>query len=203
MNKTVFGVLLVLALIVFSCSKGEDSAPAEPAKPAAAPTQATAVDGGGFTLNAAKVDFTWNVQGDKMSVKLKAPTTGWVGVGFNPSEEMKDANFIIGFVKDGKVSVLDQHGSAKRNHKKDEMLGGADDVADAVGSEEGNTTEISFTVPLKTGDSLDGEINAQADQIVLLAYGKSDRLVQQHVANARLKVNLSTGSYQVEKETVK
>ena len=29
------------------------------------------------------------------------------------------------------------------------------------------------------------------------AYGKTDRLVQQHVLRARLKLNLSTGNYQV------
>jgi len=194
MNKTVISVALVLAVFVFSCSKGEESAstPASSAQPMQA-----AAEGSGFTLNAAKVDFTWNISGEMLSVKLKAPTTGWVGIGFNPSEEMKDANFILGFIKDGKVSVLDQHGSSKRNHKEDAALGGADNVADTSGTEAGGSTEISFSMPLKAGDTLDKEIKAQTDQVILLAYGKTDRLAQQHVANAKLKVNLSTGSYQI------
>ncbi|MFH2000961.1 MAG: DOMON domain-containing protein [Planctomycetota bacterium] len=195
MNKTIIVVAVVLALIVFSCSKGEEAQ--EKASPAAQPAQAASIAGGGFMLKAADVDFTWNIQGDKLSVKLAAPTTGWIGVGFNPTEEMKDANFIIGFVKDGEVSVLDQFGTAKRKHKEDSELGGTDNLSDTAGSETASSTEISFTMPLKSGDAMDREILPQADQVVLLAYGNTDRLAQQHVANAKLKVNLSTGSYQV------
>ena len=50
-----------------------------------------------------KIDFAWKVDGDKLAVKLTAETEGWVGIGFNPINEMKGANFILGYVKNGEA----------------------------------------------------------------------------------------------------
>jgi len=185
----ILGLLILLSFV--GCTKEEKKEPVE-----AKQQMATKV-GDGFSLEAAKVKFDWTIDSDKIKITLSAPTTGWIGIGFNPTEEMKDANFYIGFVKDSEVKVIDQHGTSKRLHKEDESLGGKNDVADVSGKEENKTTKISFTAPLKTGDTLDGEIKLNTDITVLLAYGKSDRMAQQHLANTTLKLNLSTGSYKV------
>lgn len=191
MKRTVILITaLLLAITCLNCSKEEKT------EAAAEPQMAMAADGG-FALEVGGIKVHWTLAGENLNVKLAAPTTGWIGIGFNPSDEMKDANFIIGYVKDGEVTVTDHHGSAKRQHKEDTALGGTDNVSEATGSEANGVTEIGFSLPLQTGDSLDGSIQPTSDAIVLLAYGKTDRLVQQHVLRARLKLNLSTGKYQV------
>ena len=52
-------------------------------------------------VKAKKMSFSWKIDGDKLAVKMSAKTKGWVGIGFNPSDKMKDADFVLGYVKKG------------------------------------------------------------------------------------------------------
>lgn len=144
-----------------------------------------------------KMTFAWKVDGDKLAVKLTAETEGWVGIGFNPSKEMKDANYILGYVKDGETKLVDEFGDADNNHSSDDKLGGSSDVTLVGGSEQGGITTIEFTVPLKSSDKYDGTINGAGENIVLLAYGGGrDSFKSKHNYRNSLKVNLASGASQ-------
>lgn len=141
-----------------------------------------------------KISFAWKVDGDTLAVKLAAETTGWVGIGFNPSKEMKDANFILGYVKDGKAKLVDEFGDSESSHSSDEKLGGTSDVTLTGGSETGGITTVEFTMPLKSSDKNDGALNVNGDTIILLAYGAGrDSFISKHNYRTALKVNLATG----------
>lgn len=147
------------------------------------------------SLTAEKMTFDWSVEGDQLAIKLTAPTKGWVAVGFNPSKKMKDANIIIGYVKKGKVKILDHFGTAATQHKSDKKIGGANNVTVVGGSEEGNITTIEFSIPLNSGDKKDGAIDPKADSTVILAYGTDrDSFKMKHKYNTTVVVNLSTGA---------
>jgi len=147
------------------------------------------------SLTAEKMTFDWSVVGDQLAVKLNAPTTGWVAVGFNPSKKMKDANIVIGYVKKGKVKIVDHFGTAATQHKGDKKVGGAGNVTVVGGSEEGDSTTIEFSIPLNSGDKKDGVIDPTADTTVILAFGTDrDSFRMKHKYNATVVVNLSTGA---------
>ena len=142
-----------------------------------------------------KIAFSWSVVGDQLAVKLAAPTTSWVAVGFNPSNKMKDANIIIGYVKKGKVKISDEFGTASTQHKGDKKVGGVDHVTVVGGTEEGGITTIEFTIPLNSGDEKDGVIDPAADTTVILAQGEGrDSFKTKHKVHATFVVNLSTGA---------
>lgn len=143
-----------------------------------------------------KITFAWKVDGDKLAVKLAAETEGWMGIGFNPSTEMKDANFILAYVKDGETKIIDEFGDSDTSHVADEKLGGTADVALVGGTEVGGLTTVEFTIPLKSADKNDREINVNGDTVVLLAYGSRDSFKTKHTYRTALKVNLSTGASQ-------
>lgn len=146
-------------------------------------------------VQAKKISFAWTVNGDKLAVKLSAPTKGWVAVGFNPTDAMKGANIIFGYVKDGKPVLTDHFGDGLNEHKADTKLGGTEDATLVGGSEEGDTTTIEFTMPLGSADANDNKIDVNADTVVLLAYGLDrDSIKVKHKFRTALKVNLSTGS---------
>ncbi|MBI9089351.1 MAG: DOMON domain-containing protein [Desulfobacterium sp.] len=141
--------------------------------------------------------FEWRLAGESLHVMLSAKTKGWVGIGFNPSKEMKDGNFILGYVKKGKVTISDHFGFTARQHKSDTKLGGKKNVSDAWGAEEGGRTAIRFTIPLNSGDDKDREIFINKDNLVLLAHGAGrDSLKGKHKFKTVLKVNLQTGVYE-------
>jgi DOMON domain len=143
-----------------------------------------------------KIAFEWKVEKELIHVRLTAETTGWVGIGFNPSVEMKDANFVIGYVKKGKVKVTDHFGVTNRQHQKDEKVGGKNNITNIAGSEKNDITEISFTIPLNSGDSKDQALVPDKDSTILLAYGLGrDSFRTKHKFKAVLNVNLKTGQF--------
>ena len=141
-----------------------------------------------------KMTFDWSVEGDMLAVKLNAPTKGWVAVGFNPSKKMKDANIIIGYVKDGKVTIFDEYGTHPAKHARDSKKGGVDNVTVVGGSEEGKNTTIEFKIPIKSDDKLDGNLDVTGDTTVILAYGPDrDSMRMKHTYHDTQIINLSTG----------
>ncbi|SHO50233.1 DOMON domain-containing protein [Desulfopila aestuarii] len=147
------------------------------------------------TIEAKDITFSWKIDGDNLAGKIAAKTDGWVGVGFNPSEKMKDANFILGYVKDGETKIIDEYGTTSTGHKNDEDLGGKTDLTLVSGTEEGGMTTIEFVMPLKSGDDKDGELVVDGDTVVLLAYGSGrDSFKSKHKFRTSITVNLGTGA---------
>lgn len=190
---------LLLAFLIVSCADSADEA----AETYASKQLLTEAELGGYGhgIEVADMRFLWRLREDSIDIKLAAPTKGWVAVGFNPEngEDMGGANLIIGLVKAGRAEVLDHYGIMKEKHKDDEKIGGQADVSNVSGSEANGTTELEFTIPLDSGDAKDRPLSIQDDNIVLLAYGKSDIIVLKHKFRALLRLNLSTGEHSVVK----
>lgn len=140
------------------------------------------------------ISFAWTVDGDNLAVKLSANTDGWVGVGFNPSEGMKDAGFILGYVKKGEAKIVDHFGVDENKHEADEKLSGTSDVTLVGGTEDGGVTTIEFTIPLQSTDKNDAVLDPNGETIVLLAYGAGrDSFRSKHKYRGTFKVNLGSG----------
>ena len=198
MSRRTFAIPLTLSVLFLTalCSGCGQEAPEAPAEK----EMLSQEELGDYSRGIAARDmrFLWRLQQDSIDIKLVAPTKGWVGIGFNPEtpENMKGANFIIGYVKGGEAQAFDHFGIAKNKHKDDEKLEGNTDFSNLSGSEQDGQTELEFTVPLNSGDPNDRPLNLEED-IVLLAYGRSDSVVLKHRFRALLKVNLTTGEHSV------
>jgi hypothetical protein len=188
--------LLFLAFLIFSCAAPEEEAPGEyPSKLLAG------AELGDYSHGIAVGDmhFLWTPREDSLDIKLEAPTKGWVSIGFNPEtgRTMKGANLILGFVRAGKAEVVDHYGTMKDKHKDDDKIGGQTNISNVSGSEVNGKTEIAFTIPLDSADAKDAALSLDGDSIVLMAYGKSDRIVLKHKFRAILSLNLSSGEHRV------
>ncbi len=172
-------VLLASALFLAGCRGREE-----------APVAATKNERGFQEITSGDVNLQWKVDGANLQVVVRAPTQGWVGVGFGPTTMMKDANFIIGYVQDGQVVITDQFGTQLTAHASDESLGGKNDITAQAGSESDGNTEISFTIPLDSGDRYDKALVAGQTYPVLLAYGAEDDFEIRHDQKARSRVQI-------------
>jgi len=117
--------------------------------------------------------FEWKVVGDRLEVGISAPTTGWIAVAFDPSTGMKDANTIIGFVRNGTAQMEDHFGTSPSAHQSDVSLGGSRDLSDVSGTESGGTTELRFSIPLDSGDRYDRPLVQGETYTINLAYGSN------------------------------
>lgn len=146
-------------------------------------------------VKAKDMTFAWKVDGDTLHAKMSAKTKGWVGVGFNPSKKMKDANFILGYVKDGQAKVVDHFGTKATGHADDTKEGGSEDVTLVGGTEDKGVTVIEFTMPINSGDKMDSALTADGDTILLLSYGPDrDSFKPRHKFKKTMTVNLATGA---------
>ncbi len=141
-------------------------------------------------ITAEGITLQWKISGSFLEVVLSAPTDGWVAVGFDPTSLMKDANIIIGFVKDGTPVVRDDFGSWYTSHDADESQGGSNDVVIRSGSESGKKTEFSFALPLDSGDPLDRTLVEGKTYTVILAYGTVDDFTTRHKKRTSVEITL-------------
>ena len=146
-------------------------------------------------VKAKNMTFAWKIEGDTLHGKMSAKTKGWVAVGFNPSSKMKDANFIIGYVKNGEPALKDHFGDKATGHAEDTKKGGTEDVVLVSGTEEKGMTTIEFTIPMDSGDKLDSALDKDGDTVLLLGYGPArDSFKARHKFRTSMTVNLGTGA---------
>jgi hypothetical protein len=131
--------------------------------------------------------MAWKIEGSSITIRISARTAGWVAMGFEPSQAMKDANFIIGYVKDGRTFLRDDYGTQRGEHEADTGLGGTEDVTLVRGVERDGATEIVFSIPLDSGDTYDKPLQANEEYKILLAYGKTDSFSDVHEIEAESK----------------
>lgn len=143
-------------------------------------------EGGWQTYTVDGYTFEWLVEDSLSSLRIKvtAPTTGWVAVGFDPTSFMNEANLIIGYVDGETTAMRDDYGTGAVTHDSDTSLGGTDDVEIILGmeSEANELTVLEFRIPLNSGDQYDKALVEGNTYQVIFAYGYShaDDYTTQH-----------------------
>ncbi len=174
MKKSVFSILFAGALFLLYAEEGIEAVSAE--------------DGVYTTITIKKFTFSYKVTGENLAVRVSCQTKGWISVGFNPVRKMKGGNFIVGYTDGGQGMVRDDYGNSPYSHKADTGSGGKNDILESSCTEEGNTTTLTFTIPLNSGDDRDVALAKGKNTTVILAAGKVDNLKKKHFTLARKKI---------------
>ena len=128
---------------------------------------------------AAGMKLTLVIDGDRVEATVEAPVTGWVAVGFNPSSRMRDADYKIGYVKDGVAFARDDFGNGPVSHVADTSAGGTSDLISFSGVERDGKTIMTFVFPVNSGDSKDTVLGPGRHK-VLLAASNADNFTGMH-----------------------
>ena len=124
--------------------------------------------------------FSWAFKAETIEFTMSAPTTGWISLGFNPTKRMKDADYILAYIKDGKVYISDEYGTGNTSHSSDVSLGGKASAKAISFVEEAKKTTITFSLPLNSGDQYDTVFVKGEKCKVLAAYGTSKNFSARH-----------------------
>ncbi len=162
----VWGIAGILASLLGGCTAKAAASPPGPAAPAV-------VDPGYRQASAVGVTFEWKVDGGSLDCVLRSATTGWVGVGFGTSGQMKGSEIIIGYVANGQAEVVDSFGDQLNHHAAVTDLGGESIVSNASGTQENGATELHFSVQLNATGKFHVPLVPGQDYILLLAHGPS------------------------------
>ena len=121
---------------------------------------------------------------------MKAETTGFVALGIQPGNAMKDADIIFGYVEDGNAVVVDLFSTgAFGPHSEDTELGGVNNVTEFAGTENDGITVIEFKRALNTADEYDIPLKKGINKIIW-SYGSSDSMDRKHSNRGYGEINL-------------
>ncbi len=102
------------------------------------------------------LEVSWKNDAQYLYMALNGSTKGWIAMGFEPTDWMKDADIILAAVEDGKAIVEDEYSTGNYGpHSDDTDLGGTYDILEYGGREVGGNTVIEFKRKMDTGDSFD------------------------------------------------
>lgn len=135
-------------------------------------------------------EIVWSSDDNHIYIGMKAKTTGWVALGIQPGFMMKDADMVLGFVKDGRAMVTDEFGTgAYGPHRPDTELGGSNDITEYGGREENGYTIIEFKRALNTGDRYDHQLVRGLNKIIW-AFGGIDEFTLKHTQRGYGEIDL-------------
>jgi len=134
--------------------------------------------------------ISWVFKAETIEFTMSAPTTGWISLGFNPTRRMKDADYILAYVEDGKVYISDEYGTGSTSHKSDVSLGGKESAKAISFIESAQKTTITFSLPLNSGDQYDTVFRKGDACKVLGAYANSKNLKSKHSKRSSVDIIL-------------
>lgn len=127
----------------------------------------------------------WTSDDEFLYMGIKGKTAGWIGVGFNPTVIMKDADIIIGGNKGsgGDLYIHDMYCIATTGpNREDTALGGTFDLIKYAAAEKTAYQTVEFSRKLDTGDKYDSVLVKDEPAKVLWALSYSDSIDLKHNA---------------------
>ncbi len=131
-----------------------------------------------------EMGISWKDDGEYLYLALNGSTDGWLAIGFEPLEWMKDADIILAFVQGSKATVQDEYCTGNYGpHIEDTMLGGTNDIEEYSGRKEAGRTVIELKRKLDTGDKFDKAFTpGQAISIIWALSDNPDISLKHNVA---------------------
>lgn len=125
------------------------------------------------------MELRWGFK-KRIHFEMRAPTVGWVAVGFNTVRQLPSSMLIMGAVyPDGSVMVQDHVIVAIGEHKARTALGLASRLGPVAGEQTRNLTTVQFSLPTEATDDLSLPLEMGLDYHLILAYSV-DRDFQHH-----------------------
>jgi hypothetical protein len=130
------------------------------------------------------MEISWRNDQEYLYLALNGSTDGWLAIGFEPLEWMKNADIIISCLQSGKVVAKDEYCTGNYGpHLEDTMLGGTDDIVEFAGRKEAARTIIELKRKLDTGDKFDKAFSpGQAISIIWALSNNPDLSFKHNVA---------------------
>lgn len=127
------------------------------------------------------MQISWRNDEEDLYLALNGSTLGWLALGFEPLEWMKDSDIILASVDKGTAVVLDEYCTGNYGpHIEDTMLGGTDDIQEFSGSESAGRTTIELKRSLQSHDRFDKSFSPGQAVSIIWALSDNPDISQKH-----------------------
>ena len=141
------------------------------------------------------MEISWKNDQEYLYMALNGSTDGWLSIGFEPLEWMKNADIILASAERSKATVLDEYCTGNYGpHIEDTMLGGTNDIAEFGGRKGAGSTVIELKRKLNTGDRFDKAFSpGQTISIIWALSQNPDISLKHNVAYGEGILTLTSG----------
>ncbi len=140
------------------------------------------------------MEFGWRVRGPRLQIVARAPTQGWLVVGFNSKPGLDGARLVFMRVRAG-VAECEVHRTdfsyPPPYHQPRTRIGGTNYARVSAGHESSQGTQVSCEIPLVSGEVQDVRLRLDQSTEVILAYSRSDDF--EHHSAMRTAVSVRLG----------
>ncbi len=130
------------------------------------------------------MEISWRNNQEYLYLALNGSTDGWLAIGFEPLEWMKNADIVMASVQPDKAVAKDEYCTGNYGpHIEDTMLGGTDDILEFAGKKVAGRTVFELKRRLDTGDKFDKAFSpGQAISIIWALSNNPDLNFKHNVA---------------------
>jgi hypothetical protein len=147
------------------------------------PPKMKAIEVGGMRIN-------WHFEDEKLIVEAVAPDVGWIGIGFNPKDDIVQTNLIMSGVSEGKNYLSERYVVGMGNHKSVASLGGKEVVKILEAEEKNGSTRVRFSIPCASKDRFHYDLHEGTEIYFICAFSMEDDLTHHSRMRQHVKVKL-------------
>jgi hypothetical protein len=138
--------------------------------------------------SAGGMSWKYEMEGGYLVMELRAPTKGWVGVGFNEKNDIVHSDLLLFHVRGSEAEGVDLYVKGYGNPKTDESMGGSHDIEIVDFRETEQETFIKFRRRWKVTDDYDYQLKNGEAFWLILAYYTQDEFDHHSIMRKHQKV---------------
>lgn len=119
------------------------------------------------------MEVLWDHIEGRTHFSVKAPTKGWIAIGFNKEPDLKGTFLIMCRIVDSVVEVEPHHILGPGNYRPLDTLGERVEVKDISGIQDYETSQIQFSIPSKKSGEYSCSLMSGDTYHMLLAFSVS------------------------------
>lgn len=136
------------------------------------------------------MSIAWHFEGDTLIVDAEAPDKGWIGIGFNPVDEIVLTNLIMAGVDKGKPYLSERFVRGFGDHRPVAELDGTPAATLLFAEEKNGATHIRFSIPVKPADKFHYDLSPGSSLYIICAYSMEDDLAHHSRMRRHVRVVL-------------
>ncbi|CAD5250518.1 MULTISPECIES: DOMON domain-containing protein [unclassified Imperialibacter] len=136
------------------------------------------------------MEVIWAHQDDRVQFELKAPTTGWVAIGFNEADQLKNTYLIMGRVANNLATVKEHFVVEPGDYRPIETFGAPVLVDSIEGLESEDGTVIRFSLPIEAIDAYRKDLEPGKSYSLLMAFSLEDDFQHHSVMRTQTTIQL-------------
>ncbi|NAS14095.1 DOMON domain-containing protein [Poritiphilus flavus] len=138
---------------------------------------------GGMTIS-------WKYTDSQIHFQLNAPNDGWVALGFNSRNDIKDTHLLMFATKDGNADYQELYVKAAGNPVPVKQLFNKNTQLSYKISENGKNTAVDFSIDLRSYPEYSTSIKQGSEVWLICAYSEDDDFAHHSMMRKHIKVTL-------------